>query len=73
MNGLKDHEIARVVNAVRDELKPLVQHQCLREMVSKAVVSELEVMGRRIDKQSDQNPISSAGGSETKLRKDDHR
>jgi hypothetical protein len=47
--GLKDHQIAQLVNAVRDEVKVLVPHQCLRQVIADAVVRYLEEAGLRID------------------------
>lgn len=53
-NGLKDNEIAQLVNKVRDDLvRKLVEYklpQCLRTIISEAVVSYLEEKNLRIDK-----------------------
>lgn len=51
MPGLKDHEIAKLVNAVRDELNARITGlpQCLRELILGAVLKSLEDQGRRID------------------------
>ena len=50
MRGLKDHEIQELVNAVRDEVQPIATAQCLRELISRAVVQYLEGKGLRRDK-----------------------
>lgn len=50
MQGLKDHEIAILVNAIRDALKPMCPYQCLREVIQTATIKCLEGIDRRIDK-----------------------
>jgi len=47
--GLKDHEISELVNAVRDAVAPVTQHQCSRELISRAVVNYLKSNGLKID------------------------
>lgn len=47
--GLKDNEIAELVNAIRDAVAPITKHQCLRELVSKATVNYLKSEGLKID------------------------
>jgi len=50
-HGLKDHEIAAVINAVTTHLNARIYTlpQCLRELVSDAVVQTLENRNLRID------------------------
>lgn len=48
--GLKDHEIARIVNTLRDELRVLTNNESLRGRISDTLVRELGSMGLRIDK-----------------------
>lgn len=48
--GLKDHEIAGLVNAVRDNLKAIIPHQCLRELIHQSVTGYLEKNQLRIDR-----------------------
>ena len=48
-NGLKDHEIAGLVNKLRDDLKPYSVFQCLREVISSTTMKYLESIGKRID------------------------
>jgi hypothetical protein len=54
MKGLKDHEIAELTNKIRDDLvTKLIGYslpQCLRTIISQAVVSYLEEKNLRIDK-----------------------
>jgi hypothetical protein len=50
MAGLKDHQISELTNAIRDRLRPLIPHQCLREMISSSMVEYLESKDLRIDK-----------------------
>jgi hypothetical protein len=50
MQGLKDHQIQELTNAIRDKLRPLIPHQCLREMISSAALKYLEEKNLRIDK-----------------------
>ncbi len=38
----KDHEISRIVNALRDISKTYSAHQCLREMISQYIVTILQ-------------------------------
>lgn len=47
--GLKDHEIASLVNAIRDVVAPICSVQSLRVIVREAAVKHLEAIGRRID------------------------
>lgn len=47
--GLKDHEIASLVNAIRDAVAPICPAQSLRVLVREAVTKHLESIGRRID------------------------
>lgn len=48
--GLKDHEISRLVSAIRNAVRPLCpKHQSLRQRISEAMVRELEALGLRID------------------------
>ncbi len=47
--GLKDHQIAALVNAVAEELRPLVPHECLRQVISQAATAHLEQNGLRLD------------------------
>ena len=42
MKGLKDHEIAELVNAVKVELKPYCPFDCLRVLIHNAVMKYLE-------------------------------
>lgn len=48
--GLKDHEIAQITNALRDRLQEFVPHQCLRTVISDTLVSELKRLDRKIDR-----------------------
>jgi len=50
VNGLKDYQIAELTNHVTHDLKILIKHQCLREMISRSVMVYLEVNNLRIDK-----------------------
>lgn len=50
MQGLKDHQIAKLVNEIRDELKPICEFHCLRELIVRAVMRSLEEQDLRIDK-----------------------
>lgn len=52
MQGLKDHEIARILNAQRKALLEYIPNlpQFTRTLLSSAMMKELEAMGRRIDK-----------------------
>lgn len=51
MNGLKDHQIAQLTNAVRDELKSRIPGlpECLRTLISGAMLDYLEANNLRID------------------------
>ena len=50
VNGLKDYQIAELTNHVTHDLKILIKHQCLREMISQSVIRYLEDNNLRIDK-----------------------
>jgi hypothetical protein len=50
VRGLKDHEIQELVNLLRDRIRPISEHQCLREFVHGVVTGYLERKGLRIDK-----------------------
>lgn len=50
MNGLKDHQIQELINSVRNELKPFIKLESLREFISGAVMEYLEKNKLRIDK-----------------------
>ena len=54
--GLKDHEIARLVNVVDAELTPYINIQCLREAISRAVTTYLTESNLRIDIKPDDKP-----------------
>lgn len=56
--GLKDHEIARLVNAVTNRMKSLhaSSPQCTRGIISEVIVKELMKMDRRIDHIKDSAP-----------------
>jgi len=49
---MKDHEIAILVNCIRDKLNERIPNlpQCLRGLISEAVVDSLEKQGLRVDK-----------------------
>ena len=47
--GLKDHEIARLVNAIRDELSPICTSQQLRGRIAAALTWTLLEMGLCLD------------------------
>ena len=51
--GLKDHQIAQLVNAIRDglwaDLGGVKFPECLRQIISRAVVTYLESQGLRRD------------------------
>lgn len=49
-HGLKDHEMAALVNKVRDALQPYVKIQWVREVIAGAVSEYLEENNLRIDK-----------------------
>ena len=53
--GLKDHEIALLVNAVTAKLRSRFSAlpQCLREIVRESVIDELERQQLRIDNTTD--------------------
>lgn len=56
-NGLKDHEIAQLVNAVTKRINFLYPlPKSLRVVVSETVVKELTRMDRRIDNMKDSSP-----------------
>ena len=52
MKGLKDHEVQELINAVRDSVAAKLPNcpQCLREIISGAIVPYLESKDLRIDK-----------------------
>ena len=50
IDGLKDHQIALLVNSLRESLSHLIPHQCLRELIQQSVVKYLEDNNLRIDK-----------------------
>ncbi len=60
MKGLKDHEIQELINAVRDATKPMIPHQCLREVIARAVTTYLESKDLRIDKQPNLNEVQNS-------------
>ena len=47
--GLKDHEIQQMVSEIRDATKPMIPHQCLREVIGKAVTGFLAKKKLRFD------------------------
>ncbi len=47
--GLKDHEIQGMVTALKNKLRPMIPHQCLREVISASVMQYLRVNNLRID------------------------
>ena len=47
--GLKDHEIAQLVNAIRDNVVPICASQQLRARIESALTSKLGEMGLRLD------------------------
>ena len=55
--GLKDHEIAILVNAITKRMETIHPSlpQCTRGIISGTVVKELTKMGRRIDHKD--NPV----------------
>lgn len=42
MNYLKDHQIAAMVNQVRNDLSHICDYGCLREVISRSINSYLE-------------------------------
>lgn len=51
-HGLKDHEIAGLVNAVTEKMLPLTGLQSTRGLIAAVVVDYLEEEGLRIDAQN---------------------
>ncbi len=49
-NGLKDHQIQALTNQIASALRPLIKHQCLRELIVRPMTAYLEDNGLRIDK-----------------------
>ena len=54
--GLKDHEIAVLVNEITRAILPIPKVQATRQVVSNIVVDTLERMGLRIDKSAPNKP-----------------
>jgi hypothetical protein len=55
INGLKDYQIAGLVNAITKELQPITKIQATREIISQEVMEYLEYHNLRIDKPSNTN------------------
>ena len=49
--GLKDHEIAELVNNITNAVRPICDYGCLREIVSRTVNNYLRTKNLKIDKE----------------------
>lgn len=61
--GLKDHEIAELVNALTTALKPFSPFGCLREVVSRTTVNYLNSKKLRVDDQTDRKSVWDANSN----------
>lgn len=59
--GLKDGEIALIVNAISANVRPICTNQSLRARVSEAVVLTLDTLGLRIDGHDEQRKNQQTG------------
>lgn len=49
--GLKDHEIAKLINDITEEIQPISKVEWTRAKVHEATIKSLEEQGLRIDKE----------------------